>query len=77
MISCFYCESLAEYLCDFGMDGGTCDRPLCDSHRCQTGVVFLSGPDAGVDTIDLCPGHTPVPNGHKPRPSRVGGGRAA
>ena len=57
----------------------TCDRALCEEHRVQVGVTFWCGklPDAGVESVDMCPGHAGVPNGHKPRHGRVGGGRAA
>lgn len=57
----------------------TCDRPLCDRHRVQVGVIFFCGDKsvAGGDTRDMCPGHARVPDGHKPRHGVAGGGRAA
>ena len=57
----------------------TCDRPLCEHHRTQVGTMFFCGshPDAGMESVDMCPGHANVPGGHRPKPSRVGGGRAA
>ena len=45
---CSVCGRLgADKLCDWKMEGGTCDRPLCS--RC---AVHVSGED-----LDFCPSH--------------------
>ena len=31
--ACHVCQSFAGYLCDWKVDGGTCDVPMCDEHR--------------------------------------------
>ena len=31
--ACHVCQSIADYLCDWKVDGGTCDVPMCEEHR--------------------------------------------
>lgn len=31
--ACIVCQAPASYLCDWKVDGGTCDKPLCEKHR--------------------------------------------
>lgn len=56
---CAYCHRPAEYLCDMplkGKDGFflpgpvTCDKPLCEHHRFNDGVIiFFCGKHSGVE----------------------------
>lgn len=45
--SCDYCSKSSASLCDYPVNGGTCDAPLCRDHR-----LHVRGRD-----IDYCPGH--------------------
>lgn len=44
--SCVICGATATRLCDWLLDPGTCDRPLCDEHAHRA-----------VGGVDYCPEH--------------------
>jgi len=46
---CKRCGFLADYLCDWPVDGGTCDAALCRSHAANIGEQY-----------DLCPIHAKI-----------------
>lgn len=60
---CHYCDRPARWLCDYRVHRGpggvdvTCDRPLCDGHRVNVGVIFMCGKDGCLWSRDVCPGH--------------------
>lgn len=84
-MKCTYCDREATHECDFILDMRcmpmkTCDRPLCEEHRTETGRLFFCGKDGGIDTRDMCPSHAGIPGGYKPRRNAAktsGRGRAA
>ena len=40
----------------------TCDAPMCESCKTQTGIRFTSGEIDDVETQDLCPVHLKWPS---------------
>jgi hypothetical protein len=71
---CAVCGDPAPFLCDFVLGGHphqddpsvcttdkplhTCDTPLCEKHRTQTGSVHYKMSGGGMfDSVDMCPIH--------------------
>lgn len=51
---CYICGATAPFLCDYPMNGGTCDRAMCDRHRFKPRPAF-GRPDTA--DIDYCQEH--------------------
>ncbi len=49
MLPCIECQEISTRLCDWKLEGGTCDAPLCEN--------CTSSPARGKD---LCPEHAAV-----------------
>ena len=58
--SCTYCTQPHTKLCDYRLEHGTCDRPLCDEHATIVGTMHINRGRSllsGFTTIDYCPEH--------------------
>lgn len=45
-----HCEAMSSILCDWPVEGGTCDAPLCSDHATSVGL-----------DLDYCPRHASMP----------------
>ena len=56
------CRRKSVSLCDFPVEGGTCDRLICRTHTHTLSInqALVSGIES-PDSADLCPVHAPVP----------------